>query len=182
MSRVVPGRHSADIDGEFVVFLIGMRPNRPWKPHRWLPVVAAMQRMIRELEADPDSGFLGATQGLLTTGPTVVQWWRSVEHLERFARDPGARHLPTWKRFNAHVKGTGDVGIWHETYLVRAGHYEAIYGDMPRVGLAAAGRHVPIAHKGHTAARRLGRRNDDTLAARREATADHERAPDHASS
>jgi Domain of unknown function (DUF4188) len=162
VTRVLLGRHSADLEGDFVVLLIGMRPNRPWKPHRWLPVVTAMQRMIRELEADPDSGFLGATQGLLTTGPTVVQYWRSFEHLERFARNPGARHLAAWKRFNQRVKGSGDVGIWHESYLVREGEYEAIYGDMPRVGLAAAGRHVPIARKGDSAARRIGR---DPLAA-----------------
>lgn len=38
-----------------------------------------------------------------------------------------------------------------------SGHYEAIYGDMPRVGLAAAGGHVPIGRTGHTAARRIGR-------------------------
>jgi Domain of unknown function (DUF4188) len=157
MSRVVPGRHSADLEGDFVVFLIGMRLNRPWKPHRWLPVFTAMKRMLRELEADPDSGFLGATRGLLTSGPTVVQYWRSFEHAERFARDPGARHLAAWKRFNQRVKGSGDVGIWHETYLVRAGEYEAIYGGMPRVGLAAAGRRVPIARKGDSAAHRIGR-------------------------
>jgi Domain of unknown function (DUF4188) len=77
------------------------------------------------------------------------------------------------------VKGTGVVGIWHEAYLVRAGQHEAIYGDMPRVGLAAAGRHVPIAHKGHTAARRIGRRND-AHAAHRQATADDQREPDRA--
>ena len=35
----------------------------------------------------------------------------------------------------------GDIGIWHETFRVRAGEYEAIYGNMPRFGLAAAGEH-----------------------------------------
>jgi hypothetical protein len=29
-------------------------------------------------------------------------------------------------------------GIWHETYKVRDGEYEAIYGDMPPIGLALA--------------------------------------------
>ncbi len=29
------------------------------------------------------------------------------------------------------------TGIWHETYLVRAGEYEAIYGNMPPFGLGA---------------------------------------------
>lgn len=34
---------------------------------------------------------------------------------------------------------------WHETYLVRAGEYEAIYGNMPPFGLGRAGRLVPLA-------------------------------------
>lgn len=39
---VVSGRMTADIDGEFVVFLIGMRINKPWKVHKWWPVFVAM--------------------------------------------------------------------------------------------------------------------------------------------
>jgi len=35
---VVPGRMTADLDGEFVVLLIGMRINKPWKVHKWWPV------------------------------------------------------------------------------------------------------------------------------------------------
>ena len=38
----------------------------------------------------------------------------------------------------------GRTGIWHETYLVRAGEYEAIYGNMPPFGLGKAGRLVPL--------------------------------------
>ena len=40
---------------------------------------------------------------------------------------------------------TARTGIWHESYLVRAGQYEAIYGDMPPFGLGKAGRLVPVA-------------------------------------
>jgi len=154
------GRHSASIEGDFVVFLIGMRINKPWKVHRWLPVFMAMPRMIRELERDPDCGFLGATQGVLTTGPSLIQYWRSFEHLERYARDPDARHLPAWRAFNKRVRGSGDVGIWHETYCVRAGEYEAVYGNMPRVGLANVAEHVPLGST-TSAARRLGDRPAD---------------------
>ncbi|MEA2270511.1 MAG: hypothetical protein QOD55_1020 [Solirubrobacteraceae bacterium] len=157
-----PGRHVAQIDGDFVVFLIGMRMNRPWKVRRWWPVFRAMPRMIKELEAHPESGFLGATQGLLTTGPTLVQYWRSFEHLERYARDAGAEHLPAWSEFNQLLRGSGDVGIWHETYRVRAGEYETIYGDMPRIGLGAVGEHVPVGSTSATAAQRIGARPDDT--------------------
>jgi hypothetical protein len=90
----------------------------------------------------------------------VVQYWRSFEHLERYARDPGAEHLPAWRRFNTLVRGTGHVGIWHETFRVQAGQYECIYADMPRVLLAAAGEHVPVGSTG-TAALRVGARTED---------------------
>ena len=48
----------------------------------------------------------------------------------------------------------GRTGIWHETFLVRAGEYEAIYGNMPPTGLAQAGRLVPIG-EGSTARLRI---------------------------
>ena len=119
MATIHPGRYTAEIEGDFVVFLIGMRLNRPWKVHQWLPVFTGMQRMLRELARHPEQGLLGASTGLLFGGPAVVQYWRSFEHLERFARDPANLHLPAWRWFNRAVKGSGDVGIWHETYLVR---------------------------------------------------------------
>ena len=36
------------------------------------------------------------------------------------------------------------TGIWHETFQVRAGEYEAVYGNMPPVGLGKIGRLVPV--------------------------------------
>ena len=157
---VFAGRYTGRLEGDFVVFLIGMRINRPWKVHRWLPVALAMPRMLRELERRPESGFLGAGQGLLAMGPVVVQYWRSFEQLERYARDPDAEHLPAWRRFNRLVRGSGDVGIWHETYRVRAGEYETIYGNMPRIGLARFGVHEPLGSTS-TASLRSGARADD---------------------
>lgn len=71
---------------DFVVFLIGMRVNRPWMIRKWVPVATAMPRMLR----------------------------------------------------------------------VRAGDYECTYGNMPRVGLASAGTHVPVGSTGQSAARRIG--------------------------
>ena len=59
MTKVVPRRVTAHIEGDFVVFLIGMRVNKPWKLHKWLPFVRAMPQMIKELERHPESGFLG---------------------------------------------------------------------------------------------------------------------------
>src|SRR3954466_1623056 len=115
---IFPGRFRGDIEGDFVVFVIGMRVNQPLKVRKWAPVVFAMPRMLRELEKDPDAGLLHYTRALATTGPTIIQYWRSFEHLERFARNPDMEHLPAWKRFNQAVRGSGEVGIWHETYRV----------------------------------------------------------------
>jgi hypothetical protein len=46
---------TAEIEGEFVVFLIGARINKPWTIHK-LPVALAMPRMLKELAANKDSG------------------------------------------------------------------------------------------------------------------------------
>ena len=58
MAKVIAQRMTARIDGDFVVFLIGLRVNKPWKIHKWLPVFLAMPRMLKELAANPESGFL----------------------------------------------------------------------------------------------------------------------------
>jgi hypothetical protein len=155
------GRYRANIEGDFVVFLIGMRVNKPWKVRQWWPVFTAMPKMIKELEQHPESGFLGANQGLMYGGPAIVQFWRSFEHLDRFARDPDSLHLPAWREFNQRVRASGDVGIWHETFKVRAGEYEAIYGNMPRVGLALTAEHEALGSSS-TAAKRIGARDEDT--------------------
>ena len=102
MPDIIRERMTAQVDGEFVVFLIGMRINRLWKVHKWLPVVMAMPRMLRELEADPDSGLLGF-QSWFGNPNVFVQYWRSFEHLERYAKDAAHAHRPAWAMFNRTV-------------------------------------------------------------------------------
>lgn len=155
MSGIHRGRYSAEIEGDFVVLLIGMRFNRFWKVHAWLPVARAMFGMLRWLDKHPEVGCLGHHQYV---GPTtlMVQYWRDFESLNRFARDASMPHVGPWRAFNKAVRDSGDVGIYHETYRVRAGEYEAIYGNMPAFGLAAAANHVPVARRGQSAAGRLG--------------------------
>ncbi|WP_432587646.1 DUF4188 domain-containing protein [Streptomyces sp. HD1123-B1] len=166
MSEVYRGRHTADIEGDFVVFLIGMHVNRPWKVHKWWPVFRSMFGMVKELRAHPEKGALCSYFALIAgMGPSVVQYWRSFEQLEAFARNTEDPHLPSWRRYNKAIGSSGDVGIWHETYVVKAGHYETLYGNMPRIGLARAGALKPVHTKGHSAARRLGRTTQDQLPA-----------------
>lgn len=139
MASIVPKRVTASIEGDFVVFLIGMRINKPWKVHKWLPVFLAMPKMLKELERRPESGFLGHIFG----PKVIVQYWRSFEHLEAYARDHDQLHWPAWVDFNSRVgRSRGDVGIWHETYQVRAGEYECVYSGMPPFGLAKASAQV----------------------------------------
>jgi len=90
MSKVAAKRVTAKIEGDFIVFLIGMRINKPWKLHKWLPVFQAIPKMIRELERHPESGFLGHITGL----GVIVHYWRSFEHLEAYARDANQLHWP----------------------------------------------------------------------------------------
>ena len=131
----------AEIEGDFAVFLIGMRLARPWKLHRWLPLALSMRAMLRELAARPETGFLGSVTGL----PVSVLYWRSYDHLEAWARDPEGRHWPAMCAFNRKmIDAGGDLGFWHETYLIKDGHYEAVYSGMPPFGLGAAARLVPV--------------------------------------
>jgi Domain of unknown function (DUF4188) len=150
-----PGRFTADIDGDFVVFLIGMRVNRPLRVRQWWPVAAAMPRMLKVLKDHPELGCLGTQQWVGRT-TVMIQYWRDFESLDRFARDKDLPHLEPWRRFNRLVRASGDVGIWHETFRVRAGEYETVYGNMPVFGLAAAARHLPAGRKADTAAARIG--------------------------
>jgi len=154
MATLIPKRMAGQLDGDFVVFLIGMRINKPWKVHKWLPVFLAMPRMLKELEGRPESGFLGAILGF----KVIVQYWRSFEQLEAFARSADELHWPAWVAFNKRSGNSrGDVGIWHETYLVRAGEYEAVYSGMPPFGLGKVGQLVPASGRRDTARGRMGR-------------------------
>ena len=164
MASIRKGRHTADLAAlpgdELVVFLIGMRVNRPWKVAGWWPVFTAMPRMLRYLEQHPEKGLLGYHQAFLPA-PMIVQYWRSFADLERFARDRDDPHLEPWRQFNRRVGDNGDVGIWHETYRVRARDIETIYGNMPSHGLASAVGMVPIGRGRDSAAARIGARPDD---------------------
>jgi Domain of unknown function (DUF4188) len=47
MSRVFPGRYTAEIDEPLVVFLIGMGVNRIFAIRKWLPTAQAMTKKLR---------------------------------------------------------------------------------------------------------------------------------------
>lgn len=162
MAKVVPGRYTAQMDGPFVVFIIGMRVNRLWAIHKWLPVFRAMGPMMRELYTNREIGFLDGSVHLSWRGVSLIQYWRSFEELEHYARH-GDNHLKAWRNFNRSIGTDGTVGIYHETYMVQQGQHESVYNNMPIFGLAKAGHHIPATGRKETASRRLGRDSEPAV-------------------
>ena len=143
MTEINRGRWTAEIEGDFVVFIIGARANKPWQVFRILRDLGGrrgMNHMLKYLTEHPEKGLLGYE----TMGLTNVQYWRSFEHLEAFARNDDDPHLAAWRNYWKRVGKDDRAGIWHETFLVRDGEYEAIYGNMPTKGLGKAGALVPV--------------------------------------
>jgi hypothetical protein len=144
---VQAGRHTANYPDDFVVFFIGMRINHWWRVNEWVPVMWQAFAMVRELRNMPDSPLL-QSRLVLSPGdwriPFFIQHWRSVEELESWANDQDWSHKPAQRGFFRRTAYNGHVGVWHETYRVAAGQYEAIYANMPRISLAAAGEYGPL--------------------------------------
>ncbi len=140
MPNIYSGRFTADTDEPFVVFLIGMRINQAWALHKWLPTAMAMEPMLSSLYQNPESGYLGGEAILYRGGIGLIQYWRTTEDLEHFARSPQEAHRKAWQQFNKAVRKNSSVGIWHETYQV-----------------AAATSHVPVGKRGESARERLSR-------------------------
>jgi Domain of unknown function (DUF4188) len=147
-------RVTATLEGDFVVFLIGMRINKPLSVHKWLPVARTMPRMLKELSRQPDLGFIHAEMWFSRT-IILVQYWRSMAQLLAYAKNKEAEHLPAWRSFNQAVGTDGSVGIWHETYKASPGSYENVYVNMPPFGLGKAGVLQPATGARQSASGRL---------------------------
>jgi hypothetical protein len=119
--QIAGRRMTVEVEGDFVVFLIGARLSlrHPLRSFLDLGGRRGMKHMLDYLVAHPDKGLLAYEMGI----PTIVQYWRSFEHLEAFARNKDDPHLEVWRRYWRRVGHSARTGIWHETYLVKAGQY-----------------------------------------------------------
>ena len=154
--RIFTGRYTTENDEDLVVFMIGMRINRWFAIHKWLPVFTAMPPMIKELYTHKDElGFLSMENyfGLRTT--VMIQYWRSMEDLLSYARDD--KHLKAWRDFNRKIGNNKAVGIYHETYQVEKKNYESVYGNMPLYGLGRALKQIPITNEINSTKKRMNR-------------------------
>jgi Domain of unknown function (DUF4188) len=128
------GRYTANYPDEFVVFFIGMRINYLWRLKEWWPVLWAALAMTKELKRLPNTPLLESRTVWTLSDlrvPLFIQYWRSFDELEAWANDKGFKHMPARKAFFRRTGNNGHVGVWHETFRVRAGEYEAIYANTP---------------------------------------------------
>src|ERR1700738_922382 len=143
MSKGAGRRMTAEVDGDFVVLLLGARPKNNLRLLRTMLDLGGRRgtkHMLDHLVAHPEKGLLAYEFGF----PVIVQYWRSFAHLEAFAKDASDPHLAAWRNYWRRVGRSDRTGIWHETFQVRAGEYEAVYGNMPPFGLGKVGRLVPV--------------------------------------
>jgi hypothetical protein len=149
----------ADVKEPLVLFLIGMRINTLWRVWEWFPAFLAMPTMIVELYKNPELGFLRARTEMAGRTITVIQYWKSFEALEAYASMSDRKHRPAWTAFYKRAtSGTGAVGIFHETYIVRPGEVETLYADMPAdFGLGGAVGMKPVTPKPRRRASARGR-------------------------
>lgn len=78
-----------------------------------------------------------------------------VRAADGLAKDRDSAHLPAWRAFNKAIGTNGDVGIWHETYVVSPGSFENIYVNMPPFGLGKVGALVSASGQKATVEGRL---------------------------
>lgn len=152
-------------EGPLAVFLIGVRVHKPWRLGVVRPVLAAMPRMLAELEnkaaaarGDEESlGFLAGRSTVNGLGTTTIQWSRSVDDIYAYANAPSMAHRPAWLAFHrAARQGPSAVTIWHETCAVSAA--ESLYAGPAPSGLADVAGAVPVGRRGETARERIVRR------------------------
>lgn len=153
MDTVIPQKYSPQIphrDGTFgaepssskiVVFHLGVRSNHPLG--LFAPGMKGLgenfSAMLADMRADPvKSGLLGTSRWLKgedSGGNEIVTvfYLRDYDALHRFAY--GEVHMAGVKYWNRIVGGAPHLAIYHETYVVPRGHWEAVYINSKPTGL-----------------------------------------------
>jgi hypothetical protein len=86
----------------------------------------------------------------------AFQYWSSFEALDAWSHRPP--HSDWWRESLERMRGRGDFGVYHESYLVPRAGVESIYLNSPPVGLSAFGVAAEAVGASTTSRDRLGRR------------------------
>eukprot|EP00656_Telonema_subtile_P057833 TRINITY_DN9608_c0_g1_i1.p1 TRINITY_DN9608_c0_g1~~TRINITY_DN9608_c0_g1_i1.p1 ORF type:complete len:302 (-),score=69.30 TRINITY_DN9608_c0_g1_i1:379-1284(-) len=143
----VKGKWCPQVEGDFLVLMIGIVPHSLWAFWRWMPIVRGMVNMSKDLQTNADSGFLGY-EVYVGLQPMIVQYWRSFDHMKKCP-------APEWASLAQSATGDSSLGVWHETYVIKAGDYEGVYSNMPPYGLGKVGKCVEAKGQFEKAASRL---------------------------
>ena len=161
---------TARFDGDFVVFLIGVRPNGANPFTKYTDEIGkAFESMVKELENDDTLGYMGGDNYVgansRKSAAMMVQYWRSYESLQKWTHTRMGIHMKTVEEYIKKDRVAGTTGIWHETYKVRDGEYEAVYANMPPIGLALATNVTPELKTNNGPGRMARRRKEKEEAA-----------------
>ena len=156
MANINNSRMMADLDGEFLVFMIELQVHKLWQVWVWYPVVQRMTKMMFELMEKKEYGLLSYEYWFSFRRQLFLMYWRSYEHMHDWALNKDATHIPGWKMLNSLMKDHPKViGFWHESYVVQPYQYETFYRNVPPAGLGRTGELIPISGRMSTAAARL---------------------------
>ncbi|MFV1984842.1 MAG: DUF4188 domain-containing protein, partial [Thiohalomonadales bacterium] len=144
---IISKRMTVELEESKIIFLIGLRINNFWKIHQWWHLVKTMPKILKELRQQKIPGFI---TGNMWYGRNIlmVQYWDNFKSLEQYAKNNTKTHMPVWTFFNLKILSSSNVGVWHETYQIEPGKFEAIYTNMPAFGLAKAGKFIEIDNTG----------------------------------
>ena len=138
---IFTGQYSATTENPIVIFLIGIRINNLWGIHKWMPFVFRIFMLRKHLKNNNQTSLLNTKTWFSWREIMLVQYWDSLESLEKFAHSKLEPHLESWREYNMQIGKNGSLGVWHETYFIDKKHFECIYHNMPRTGLALATMH-----------------------------------------
>lgn len=152
MSRRVR-RETVDLSGfpDLIVIYLGMRVRRPRGLLKFLKLGVEIRKSV---EAQPDGLLLHENFFLSPLHGGMRQYWRDFASLEAWTRT--LPHQAWWREF---LRDSGGTGFWHELYSLRGG-IEAVYDDMPALGLGTFAPRQPARGRMFGARGRLAREGE----------------------
>lgn len=116
---------------------------------------AAIARDAERAVAEGAGLFLSESFTIARGHHGVLQYWRSFNELDAWSHRPP--HSERWRDALDRMRRKGDLGVYHEVFLVPTESLESIYLDCEPAGLARFGKLAEPVGPLTTARGRLGK-------------------------